>query len=118
MARASEFKSQKKWREWGSSGVTEGVSASVGARRRRRRPELRLVRRVHVAGRRAGRRRQWRRLGVVRHGLHAHVPLARDGHDPLRSVRDPRRAEEAHEEAAELHRRADLRDGEGISIVS
>ena len=62
------------------------------------------ARRVDVARRRAVRRRL---VAVVRGGHHAHVPLAGDGHDPLRPVRDPGRAEQAHEEAAQLHRRAD-----------
>jgi len=58
-----------------------------------------------VAGRRGGRRG---RFAVVHGRLHAHVPLAGDGHHPLRPVRDPGRAQQAHEEAAQLHRRADL----------
>jgi len=40
------------------------------------------------------------------------VPLAGDGHHPLRPVRDPGRSQQAHEEAAQLHRRADLHERE------
>ena len=88
---------------------TECLSAPVRARRSglrlgdgRRRRAGDVGRRVDVVAGRRG------RFAMVHGRLHAHVPLAGDGHHPLRPVRDPGRAQQAHEEAAQLHRRADL----------